>query len=423
LNSIKLKIIEYTRNEKVRQILLLYLVNILSIPLGIFTSIIITKYLGAELYGDYSLINNIYSFSIVIFTFGFFQAGNRALVLTHDKQKAKEIYGAVLVILIVLFVLMTFFLLLYGIFDSNLKAKELTHIFFYTLPLGWIFLLSNYFETLFQADNRIYELAKTRLYPKIGFFLSALIIYLLFSKYEINKLEVVLSLYLLTLMLVYLNSLNRIKVSFCKLKSNIYEVWMHNKSFGFDVYLGSVLSVGLASISGVIISYFSTDNTGVGYYSLALTFASPLTLIPNVIATTHYKEFSNQNKIQKKLTLITIGLTASTLLGIWALVGPFIIFFYGKSFDPVIKINLIISTGMAFHGLADYYNRFLGAHGQGKALRNGSIIVGISILVMNLAFIPLWNEIGAAIAKLFAGLIYFTNMYYYYTKLKRSLNS
>ncbi len=415
------KLISSFKRPKVKQIITLYLVNLIGIPLGIVTSIVITRYLGAEIYGDYSFLNNIFSFAIVIFTFGFFQAGNRALVLTNDKEKARQIYGAVLFIVIALFLIMAISLAIYGMLDTNLKTKGLTNTFLWLLPFSWIFLLTNYFEVLFQADNRIYELAKTRLYPKIGFFLSALIIYFLFSKLEINRLGLVLALYLLTFVIVYLNSLNRIKISFNKLKSNIREVWGYNKSFGFDVYIGSVLAVGIASLSGVIISYFGKDNSGVGFYTLALTFASPLTLIPNVIATTHYKEFANQVKIPRKLTLLTLGLTFSTLFALWIIVGPFINFFYGVSFHPVIQLNLIVSTGIAFHGLADYFNRFLGAHGKGKSLRNGSIIVGVSILIMNLIFIPLWNETGAAIAKLFAGLIYFANMFYYYLKLKKSL--
>lgn len=421
MNNTYSKLLDYSRNQKVRQIVLLYTVNVIGIPLGIFTSIVITKYLGAEIYGDYSFLINVYSFAIVIFNLGFFQAGNRALVLNQDKEKAREIYGALLILLFAIFIIMSISLSIYGITDANLKIKGLTNTFIYFLPFGFVLLLTNYFETLFQADNRIYELAKTRIYPKIGFFLAALIIYFFFSTFEIYKLEIVLVLYLLTFLIVYLNALRRINVSLRNLRSTIKEVFQFNKSFGFDVYLGSVLSVGLTSLSGVIISYFGTDNSGVGFYTLALTFASPLTLIPNVIATTHYKEFALQNKIPKRLTFLTITLTATTLFILWIIIGPFINYFYGLTFRSVIELNLIVSTGVAFHGLADYYNRFLGAHGQGKALRNGSIIVGLSIMIMNMIFIPIWKETGAAIAKLIAGIIYFMNMYYYYHKLKKTM--
>jgi O-antigen/teichoic acid export membrane protein len=274
--------------------------------------------------------------------------------------------------------------------------------------------LTNYFETLYQADNRITELSKTRLYPKIGFFFTALIIYFLLEKTTINKHGLVWLFYLLTLGFVYLNSLKRINLSFKNLKTNISEIWEYNKSFGFDVYIGSVLAVGFASLSGVIISYFGNDNTGVGFYSLAFTFASPLTLIPNVIATTHYKEFAQQNNIPKKLTHITIALTLSALVVLWIIVGPFINIFYAPSFHPVIKLNFIVSIGMALHGLADYYNRFLGAHGKGKILRNSSIIIGISLLVANVVLIPIWGATGAAFARLIGGAIYLFNMLFSY---------
>jgi len=410
LNNTYSKLLDYSRNQKVRQIVLLYSVNVIGIPLGIFTSIVITKYLGAEIYGDYSFLNNIFNFGIVIFTFGFFQAGNRALVLTQDKNKVREIYGAVFIITLGLFIVMILCLGIYGILDTNLKSKELSNIFFYILPFSWIFLLTNYFETLYQADNRITELSKTRLYPKIGFFLSALIIYFLLEEKVVYKHGLVWVFYLLTLGFVYLNSLKRLKLSFQNFKINIKEIWEYNKSFGFDVYIGSVLAVGFASLSGVIISYFGNDNTGVGFYTLAFTFASPLTLIPNVIATTHYKEFAQQNNIPKKLTKITIGLTLLALVVLWIMVGPFIDFFYEPSFHPVVKLNFIISIGMALHGLADYYNRFLGAHGKGKILRNSSIIIGISLLAANVILIPIWGATGAAYARLIGGVVYFFNM-------------
>ena len=409
-NKISIKISDYQKDERIRQVVVLYFVNFIGIPLGIVTSIIITKYLGAQDYGDYSFINNIFSFAITIFTFGFFHAGSRALVLSSNEQNSKEIYGASLTILAALFLLMGICLLFYSHFDSNLHKKGLTEIFISILPFSFVFLLTNYFETLFQADNKINELAKSRLFPKIGFFISALIIYIFFEKIKIYKLGLILSLYLFTFIISYIQILKGIKLSFSRLRYNILEVWKFNKSFGLDVYLGSIVAVGISSLSGVFISYFGKDNSGVGFYLLAITFASPLTLIPNVIATTHYKDFAMQKKIPLKLTKITIGMTLAALITLWIIVGPFIDIFYGSSFHSVIKLNLIVSIGFACQGLADYFNRFFGAHGQGKILRNSSIIIGIIIFASNIILIPNWGEQGAAYSSLIGGTIYLVNM-------------
>ena len=64
-----------------------------------------------------------------------------ALVLNNDKQKAKEYYGVELVITGGLFIVMSLFLLLYALFDSNIQDKGLTHFLLFVIPFGWVFFL------------------------------------------------------------------------------------------------------------------------------------------------------------------------------------------------------------------------------------------------------------------------------------------
>lgn len=96
--------------------------------------------------------------------------------------------------------------------------------------------------------------------------------------------------------------------------------------------------------------------------------------------------------------------------------------FYGKEYAPVIKINFIVSIGVILYGMGDFFNRFLGANGQGKALRNSSFFVGGGLLTASILLIPKWGEYGAACAKLIAGLIYLSIIIYYYLKFKNIEN-
>ena len=82
---IKKLIRQYKTTPHAKQLLGLFSVNIIGIPIGIITSIVITSYLGPQGYGNYVFIISIFNIATTIFTFGFFQAGNRALVLTNDK--------------------------------------------------------------------------------------------------------------------------------------------------------------------------------------------------------------------------------------------------------------------------------------------------------------------------------------------------
>lgn len=63
--------------------------------------------------------------------------------------------------------------------------------------------------------------------------------------------------------------------------------------------MGSLANVSVQYIAGLNLGVLGSDNTEVGFYTLALTLTSPLMMLPNVIGTTYYKEFAHQATIQK----------------------------------------------------------------------------------------------------------------------------
>ena len=412
---------KFRSNKRLKQIASLFSVNIIGIPIGMVTSILLTRYLGAKSYGDFMFINNLINLAVIIGTFGIFQAGNRAIVLTENKEKIKEYYGAEMIFTIGVFLIVFLFLFLFVNYDPNINAKGLRLITLIVMPFSWVYILVKYFEVLFQADNRIGLLVKTRLFPKIFFLALVLLLFSFYQDYNDKKLILIFYCFIVSQIIVFIYIIFKIKLSFNNLKLRLKEIWDYNKSFGFHVYIGSVFAVGFAQLTGILISYFGIDNSGVGFYALALTIAAPLSFIPNTIATTHYKDFSKLNSVPKKVLFLNLGITIITLFLSWILISPFIKYFYDIEFESVINLFYIVSIGIVLHGLADFYNRFLGAHGQGKILRNSSFIVGGSLLVFNIVLIPLYGEVGAAITKGVTGLIYFITIIYYYKKFKLKL--
>ena len=407
---------KFQNSLRIRQVITLYMANIIGIPVMIVTSVILTRYLGPSSYGDYKFLANLFNLVIVFFTFGLFQAGNRALVLNNSPEKARKLYGAELVILAILFLVMAIFLMGYAFFDHNIGEKGLRRILIWLIPFSWTFLLTRYCEVLFQADNRINLLASSRLLPQVLFALLILPLYLYFRNDTENKQAIIWVLYLLAHISVLLYIIYKVNPLFDDLRQNLNEIWSFNKSYGFDVYVGTAFAVGFSQLTGIIISYFSENNAGVGFYSLAVTISLPLSFIPNVIATTHYKDFSTAIKIPRRLFLTTILLSGSALILTLLVVGPFVKIFYGIQFLPVISLTYIVSFGVVLSGMADFFNRFLGSHGKGKALRNSSIIVGLSLLVFNFTLIPAFGETGAAYTRVVSGLVYILCMYWFYRR-------
>ena len=420
MNFLNKQYSRFKSSAKAKQSLGLLIVNFVGLPLGIATSVLLARMLGAEGYGNYNFIFSVFTFSSLIITLGFFQAGNRALVLNHNKERAKQYFGAMLAILLLLFTALSSALLLYGLLDPNLKNKSIDSAFLIALPVGFTFLSGAYIETLLQADNRIGLLSIHRLTTKV-FYLLILSSTFVFKNFDGQPLLIAIYSYLITHSLSFLIVLYKLKPNTKTINNRLKEIWLYNQSFGFNVYLGSVLAVGFASLSQILISYFSTNNSGVGFYTLALTFSGPLSLIPNTIATVYYKEFAQSPKIPAITLKITLTISLIALISLWLLVKPFIHFFYGAEFTPAISLIHIVSIGVLAHGFGDMYNRYLGANGQAIALRNSAFIVGIASISASFVLIPIFGVTGAAITKLAAGFIYLSAIYLYYYKFTQNL--
>lgn len=410
------------KNIKLKQALGLFSVSTVGIPLGILTSIILANYLGPEKFGDYQFIHNFYGLTVILLTLGFYQSGNRAIVLSDDKEVTREFFGAELIITFFIFLVLATAVLIYTLVDNNVQDKQLDTIILITIPFSWVFLSSRYFETLFNADNRIRLLAIYRLCPKVVFLAVMLLIFFASNFSSQEKLLVTTLSYLLVDAVVSFWVFRKLKPSFNNFQKRLKQIWYYNKTFGFNVYLGALFAVGFSQLTGVLISYYGIDNSGVGFYSLAISISVPLSFIPNILATIYYKDFSKEKKINKKLLVITVLLSGILLISLWFVVPPFVSLFYGAKFQSVASLNLIVSTGVLAHGLGDFFNRFLGAHGQGSALRNSAFLVGIVTMALNLVLIPRYGTEGAAYTRLVSGIVYLLIILTYYvryiTKLK-----
>ncbi len=408
-------------DSRLRQAASLYIASFAGIPLAIFTSIVFTRFLGPQAYGDFAFLDSLFDVARVVFPLGFFYAGNRALVMNHDKEAAREYYGATLLLLFALFLLMALLMGLYGLTDGNLAEKGLDRFFLWLLPFGWIFLMTPYFDNLLHADKRIHELAATRFFPKIITFAVALAVHYFLADYGGNRLAIVWAAYLGAFMLIYVSVLLHIRVSFRRVRQRLHELLRLHRSYGIHLYAGSLVSLGSVALTGVLISYFSDDNSGVGFFMLAIAISRPLALVPGALADTWFKDFASQKRISPQLLGLTLLLSLFGLLALFVLAGPFVRLAYSEEFLPVIRLAYLAGMGMCIYGMAGFFNRFLEAHGRGKAVRNTLIATGLGLLAANLLLIPPHGATGAALAMILSSTLYLGGMAWAYFRQGSSL--
>lgn len=397
---------------------LLFWASIFGIGLGLLSSILNTRFLSPEEYGNYRYVYNIISFLSSLFLFGYFVSGCRLLAISKDIEQSKRINGAMIIILLIA-IGITAILMIIGAFVQDVFNSSVSILFFYSLPICGVPLMQNYINTTFQGENRIKELSIARLLPYLVYLPFG---YLWYTSYGSNA-KTLMLLQNGCALIIYIILIVSLKPKFSNLQPIIVLLRKENKEYGFHVYIGSVLAVSLGYMSGITLGIFEDNNANVGFYTLALTVSTPLSLLPTIVGTTHFKEFANDNFIGQRVIKNTAIISIISLIAFIIMIVPLIKWVYSEAYSRVGYYSCYIAVGMVLHGFGDMFNRFLGAHAFGKEIRNSAIITGIVQLLGSIILVYYFGIYGAITTKVFASVIYFSLMIYYYNKFRSGIKS
>lgn len=401
--------------DKAKKSASLFTSMVLSLIVGILISIVNTRYLGKEQYGDFKFLINLFSLAVTFLTFGFFYTGGLILAKTDDTLQKRELAGDILKIAAFSSLLLVVVSLVFSFFEHRLFGNNLGPLIRYSLPLLFIFPFQLCFEQLLQGSNRIYSLSVLRIGPKLVYIVLAVVLQY-FSKFNLTT--------ALISHLVAIGTIVVVLIVFIKPKFGLKSKFLplmrrENRGYGFPIYLGAITGVASSYLAGITISYY-IDNEHVGYYSLAITAAMPLTMLPSSFGITFFKAFVSYAKIPLKVILVTVGFGVVALAGFLIFIDEIVVLLYTEDFLPVIGLSYYIAIGSLLHGFGDFLNRFISAKGLGKKIRNSNFVLGV---VNTAGFIVLPKYLGvegAAYTRLIAGVVYFLLLLGFYVNYQRS---
>lgn len=397
-----------------KQVVYLYACTFAGMGIGILVSIMNTRFLEPASYGDVRYVTNIISFFSGIFLVGYFVSGSRLLALAESKEEVKQLKGGMVLILFGTAILMAITMAICGLYHWYI-GKEFYSLFYWAIPVCANTLLLNYINTSSQGDNSIGTIGMARLLPSLIYLIVGFVIYNLYgasSKRMLLLHSGVAVVVLSTLIFCNGFSLKNLGGTFRKLHAE-------NKQYGLQVYYGSLANVSVQYIAGICLGLFGANNTNVGYYSLALTITTPLQMLPSIIGTTYFKQFATQDRIQKKVITNTIGLSSLSLVCFIILIFPLVNYLYSKEYSSVAIFASFLALASTFQGIGDVFNRFLGAHGKGKMLRNGAFISGFISLIGYTFGVYFFDIQAAILTRILSSGAYFLCMIYFYKNYRR----
>lgn len=399
-----------SKNNK--QVIYLFISSILGVLLGIGVSVLNTSSLSPTEYGNVRYVNNILVFIASLLLLSYYTSGSRLLALADSKEKSRRINGALVIILgftIFISILIVYLCYFIHLIWSNYIVANL---FLVAIPVCSAPLLLNYINTSFQGDNKIAGIALARLLPSLIYLIIGYWVYKSCGATAEKMILLQNGTAIFVLIIIIIST----RPSFDCFKTILKKLNNENKKYGNHVYIGAIAAVSLSYLAGITLGLFDKNNIQVGYYTLALTISTPLSLLPSIIGTVYFKKFATQTLINKKVILVTLAISFLSLLLFVSIIKPVVLLLYKEEYLSVAKIASYLAIGTTIHGLGDMFNRFLGSHGEGKCLRNGAFICGAILVIGNFIFVYLWGVNGAVLTKILSSSAYATSMIYYYIK-------
>ncbi len=407
-------IVRQTKGVKGKQVLSLLASYGLGIGLGIGTSVINTRILGPDSFGDYKFIQTIFDFLMIFFSVGIFHTGGRLIAYEKYKKDKEQIIGTLFVMtgaISVAFIITTLFV---SYAQEAVYDNDLGPVIRLMLPLLFVFPFKIATIKFLEGDNKIYSLSAFNITPK-ALYLAVLLVAGYFITVDVTS---ALLIFLVANALAIAIVAPVLKPKFQRIKEHMKTVIRENKGHGYHIYIGTLVSNGSFQFGTFVISYY-LDNTNVGFYNLANTIAVPLSMVPQAVGTAFFKDFANLKKIPDKVVYATIGISVVAFLAFMLIIKYVVVLLYSEEFLPVVPLIYIVSVAYLIQGFFLVINRFLSAHGIGKDLRNASFVRGFVNIVGFVVLTKLYGTAGACFTLLVGTIVYFV---YLYVKYRQFVN-
>lgn len=381
--------------------------------LSIAVSVLNTRYLSPEEYGDVRYVNNVIIFLSSFLFLGYFVSGSRLLAIEKLEVRKRCLRGTMVLIMLVIIMATIVLLFFYSFFVR--EQGTLQQLIWFSIPVCSAPILLSYINTTLQGDNHIGRISLARTLPALLYLPLGFLCYTCTGASSIKMLLLQNGVAVIILSVIIAST----KPVFKRIPLYFRRLQVENHHYGWPVYYGSIATVSLGYLAGITLGFFSKNNSNVAFYTMALALSGPLAMLPSIIGTVYFKRFAIETCISRRVICGTLLITVVTWIFFSLLIKPTVTFFYPASYSEVSSCTIWTSLGMAVHGFGDMFNRFLGAHGLGRQIRNGAILSGLVLLAGNIILVYFWSLDGAIITRILGSAASCGSMVYYYRQFVR----
>lgn len=382
---------------------------IISIVAGIF----ITRLLGPEGKGVFS----VYLANIEIMTLMFSFGTQQGIIYFISNEKINE--QKIQAVSLIVFFIAIFFnsIIIFNVSNRIIFVDNYNDLF-YKLFLFFVFAISFINSIIIAFLKAKKQFKKVNLVMLIS---SALNLITYFAVYILNKFSLINSsirlIFIVSIALIIINLIFYLvfflktysfKPNFnLKLKTDIFPFY----KFSFVGFLGMLVNFLNYRLDIWFVSYFK-GTIQLGLYALAVNFSQLIMMISKIISSVMMPYLSEDDIKQRRnifqlysrvnFFVISIGVAILYFVGNFLLV-----FLYGQDFYGSIAPFKILIISMIFTGTSQLFSSYISASGRNDLCLYTNITGLVFTVVLDIVLIPKYGIIGSAYATFFSYLSIF----------------
>jgi len=391
-----------------KNIISTFLTQVPAILLSIIAGIFITRLLGPEGKGVFSVYAANIEILVLLFSFGtelgiVFFISNKKI----NKYKIQAIAISVLLISIILN-----FILIFSIQSEVIFVKKYDDLF-YKAYLFFFFSMSfsnSIMIAFLKAKKRFNRINTVSIISAILNLSSFSILF-----YLVNYNLVDNSISLIFIYSIALLSINSVLYTvfftrICKIKPN-FRLSFKNEilpfyKFSFMGFLGMIINFLNYRLDIWFVQYFK-GSFQLGLYALAVNFAQLVMMISKIISSVMMPYLAENNVKQRRnyflqYSRINFAIIFFIIIILFFISDILIIFLYGENFKNSINPFKILIIGMIFTGASQLFSTYLSSDGRNDLCLYTHITGLFFTLILDALLIPRYGIIGSAYATFFS---------------------
>jgi len=368
--------------------------------LAICISIYIARVLGPEARGAYSLLTQFVFIMVLFMDFGL---QNASVYFLGKGEKLGRIYPNIISLSLIRGVIALAFLLLFLNFIKSTLLKNID------LILILIVIFSIPFKILTEISSSvILGINNIRLLNilKVVHSLLLLVTFAIFVIIFRLKLKGAILSFVFAevfMVFVYLSILSNWFKIYLRFDTTLIKQLLN---YGLRGFLATLLILLIFRLDFFLLNYFK-DIKSVGFYSIAVSFAELLFLVPEVIGMILFPRLTSSNPKEVKENTMRVLRILFFILTIFTLFlyifGSWIVrFIYGEQYIISIPLLRILLPGFLMMSLYYIFFSYFFSKNKPEIVTFIIILTIIFKIILGIILIPLWGAKGAALSSTFS---------------------